>query len=78
MRKSRFKTDVVTIIFRRNRHGVRVITSFRVIGTAFPCRRFLFIGGRVSAAQRCLLNNGFRLIFHSGNVLVFKRRRKHG
>lgn len=69
------RTDMVVIKFRRVK-GVRFISAFRIIGSAFPCRGFLFIGGRVLFfAQRCLLTNGFSLVFSSGNVLVFVRKR---
>ncbi|MFB9753726.1 hypothetical protein ACFFNY_19330 [Paenibacillus hodogayensis] len=70
---SSFRTDFVTIIFRRVA-GVRIIRRFRIVGTAFPCRRFLFIGGRVLNAERCLLANGFRIISSRRNTLVFARK----
>ncbi|WP_147512798.1 hypothetical protein [Brevibacillus massiliensis] len=75
---ARLRTDIVVIEFRRVvRAGVRlrIIQAVRVIGSAFPCRRFLMIGNRVGPAQRCLLANGFRLVVSSRNVLIFVRRR---
>jgi site-specific DNA-cytosine methylase len=68
------RNDVVTIVFRRIA-GVRFIVAVRIIGSAFPCRGFLFVGNRVLRAERCLLNNRFRLISSSHNILVFTRRR---
>ncbi|SFL21955.1 hypothetical protein SAMN03159341_10480 [Paenibacillus sp. 1_12] len=70
---ARFRVDVVTIEFRRIA-GIRVIRRVRVIGSAFPCRGFLFVGNRVVNAERCLLNNRFRIISSRRNVIVFERR----
>jgi site-specific DNA-cytosine methylase len=69
------RTDVVTITFRRSSvTGFRIIQSVRIIGSTFPCRRFLVVGRRVLFAQLCLLSNRFRLVSSSRNVLVFVRR----
>ncbi len=73
---SLIRNDVVTIEFRRIA-GIRVIRAFRIIGSAFPCRGFLFIGGRVLRAERCLLNNRFRIVSIRPNIIVFERRRLH-
>ncbi len=68
--------DVVTIHFRRNRAtGRRHITSFNVMGRAFPCRHLLRVGNRVSPVRRCLLLNGFVLTASTATTLVFRRRR---
>jgi hypothetical protein len=69
-------TDVVVIRFTRNATTrVRFIRAFRVLGTASPCAGFIALGRRVLPAERCLLNNGFRLIFSRNNVLIFVRNR---
>lgn len=66
------RTDVVVIEFVVI-NGVRIIQAFRVIGSAFPCQFFLFVGALVSNAQNCLLANGFTLVSSRRNVLVFER-----
>jgi len=72
---ARIRRDIVEIKFRRSIiTGRRIIIAFRIIGSARPCNRFLFIGGRVLFAERCLLRNGFRLVSSRRNVLVFERR----
>lgn len=73
---SHLRNDVVTIEFRRIA-GIRVIRAFRIIGSVFPCRGFLFLGGRVLRAERCLLNNRFRIVSIRPNIIVFERRRLH-
>ncbi len=72
---ARIRKDIVEIKFRRSIiTGRRIIIAFRIIGSARPCSRFLFFGGRVLFAERCLLRNGFRLVISKRNVLIFERR----
>jgi hypothetical protein len=70
---ARVRTDIVIIEFRRM-GNVRVIQAVRIIGSAFPCRRFLAVGLRVRRAENCLLTHRFRLVSSRRNVLVFERR----
>ncbi|MGE5704622.1 MAG: hypothetical protein ACM32O_19000 [Clostridia bacterium] len=77
-RRRRRRFDTVEIVFRRVLIGgrrFRIITAVFVRGSARPCRSLLMVGDRVGPAVRCLLNNGFRLIFRGTNTLIFRRRR---
>ncbi len=68
------RPDVVTIRFRFDSRHRRIINGFCVIGSAQPCRSLLSVGLHLTPAVRCLLRNGFRLVFRSPGVWVFIRR----
>ncbi|CAH0120503.1 hypothetical protein PAE9249_03022 [Paenibacillus sp. CECT 9249] len=68
--------DIVTIRTRRDQAGVRRISGVCVIGSSAPCQGFLVVGRRFAPARRCLLENGFVIVFQSGGVFVFRRKRR--
>lgn len=58
--------DLVLIAWARNPanpNSRRTIVASRIIGNANPCRELLEQGTRLSRARRCLLNNGFSIVF---------------
>lgn len=70
------KPDVVTLRVATVNH-VLVITGSSVIGSAQPCTREIQPGNTLSAAHRCLVNAGFRLIATRTNVRLYRRYRHH-
>jgi hypothetical protein len=64
--------DVVIIV--RSKKNFANIGSFRIIGSAKPCRRFIRVGAPVKDAVFCLLQHGFTIV-EQGDVGVFLRKR---
>ncbi|MFC0189533.1 hypothetical protein ACFFJY_14610 [Fictibacillus aquaticus] len=64
--------DAVTIVYERNpfTQQQQIINSC-VIGSAPPCK--LQSGSDAYSAGHCLLNNGFKLICNTANVMTFER-----
>lgn len=65
--------DIVLIAWETNPlkpKSLRRITTVRVIGNARPCRAFLTPGTPLFRASRCLLANGFKLVFSQRTTSV--------
>lgn len=60
--------DVVTVMWQRNPlrdNSPRMIVEANVIGSVDPCENLLRRGRRLSSAEECLLDNGFRVKYEN-------------
>lgn len=60
--------DVVTVMWQKNPlrdHSPRMIVETNVIGSVDPCESLLRRGRRLSSAEECLLDNGFKVKYEN-------------
>lgn len=73
--------DIVFVFWEKNPlrpESLRRIQKVSIVGTAFPCRRFLIPGKPLFHAKKCLLEHGFVIVCQRRTIgvsgfIVFKR-----